>query len=189
MRILYLFAVAFVVSLAPLAWVALRSYLKYRGEGVLTCPETGKPVAVELDAKRVAATEMSGDRRLLLKSCSRWPERSGCGQECLAAVESSPEDCLVRTRLTRWYAGARCALCGRDIGKICWTEHQPALMSPERRTMEWGEVPAEALPSVLQTHYRICWSCHVAESFRARFPDLVLDDPLRAAPRPSDTAA
>jgi hypothetical protein len=188
MRILLLFAAAFVLSLVPLGAIAFRSYRKYRGKGVLTCPETREPVAVQLDARRVAVTEMAGDRQLRLRSCSRWPERSGCGQECLAAIEFSPEDCLVRNRLTRWYAGARCALCGRDIGEVRWTEHKPALMSPERRTMEWEEVSAETLPLLLETHYRICWSCHVAESFRARFPDLVIDDPLGPAPRPDSAA-
>jgi hypothetical protein len=188
MRILYVFAVAFVVSLFPLVWLAFRSYRRYRGEGMLICPETGKPVAVELDARHAAETEMTGDRQLRLQSCSRWPERSGCGQECLAAIEFSPEDCLVRNRLTRWYAGARCSLCGCDIGEVRWTEHKPALMSPERRTLEWKEVSAESLPLLLETHYRICWSCHVAESFRSGFPDLVLDDPFRRAPRPSDSA-
>ena len=188
MRILLVFAAAFVLSLFPLLVAGLRSYRRYRGKGVLTCPETGKPVAVELDARRLAATEMVGDRDLRLRSCSRWPERSGCGQECLAEVESSPEDCLVRARLTAWYRGASCELCGRNIGEISWSEHKPALMSPDRGTMEWQDVRAESLPALLQTYHRICWSCHVAESFRARFPERVIDDPLRPAVRPESAS-
>ncbi len=62
-------------------------------------------------------------------------------------------------------------------------------MGPDRRTLEWEEIAAESLPALLETHHRICWSCHVALSFRARFPDLVLDDPLRPAARPSEPAA
>jgi hypothetical protein len=183
MVIVLVFAVAFLLSLFPLLWLGLRSYRRYRGKGVLTCPETGEPVAVELDAKRLARTELAGDPELRLQSCSRWPERSGCGQECLLEIASSPQDCLVRTRLTRWYEGSRCELCGRDIGEIHWGDHRPALMTPDRRTLEWDEVRPEALAEVLATHHRVCWDCHMAESFRTRHPDLVIDDPLHRAER------
>jgi hypothetical protein len=183
--LLVVFAVAFVLSLLPLSWLSLRAYRKYRGTRVITCPETCAPAAVELDAARAARSEMLGNVEYRLQSCTRWPEREGCGQECLAQIEAAPEDCLVRTMLTKWYRGATCALCGRDIGEIRWSEHKPALMSPDRKTMVWDEVPAQTLPWVLATHYRICWDCHIAESFRASHPELVLDDPLHRAARRS----
>jgi hypothetical protein len=58
-------------------------------------------------------------------------------------------------------------------------------MSPDGRTMEWGEVRVEDLPEVLRTHRPVCWNCHVAESFRRQYPDLVIDAP----PRTGGTAA
>lgn len=193
MRILPVFAVAFALSLLPLLWIGFRSYRRYRGKGVLICPETGKPVSVELDARRAVETELTGERKFSLQACSRWPERADCGQECLSQVEA-PEDCLVRNRLARWYEGARCALCGADVGEIRWSEHRPALLGPDRQTLEWEEISPESLPALLSTHLPICWNCNMAERFRARFPDLVLDNPnpnpnpLRPARR-SDPAA
>ena len=185
MRILIFFAVAFALSLILVAVLLARRYFRFRGKAMLTCPETNLPVAVELDARHVAVTDLIGDADLRLRSCSRWPERQGCGQQCLAEVEAAPEDCLIRNRLARWYEGARCELCGRDIGEILWSEHKPGLMSRDRRTIEWADIAAENLPLVLATHHRICWNCLVAESFRAQFPDRVLDDPLRFAERPA----
>ena len=186
--IFVIFAVAFVVSLVPLGWLVLRAYRNFRGTRVVTCPETRRPVAVELDAGHAAVTGVTGEADLRLQACSRWPERQDCGQECLAQIEAAPEECLVRTMLTNWYKDERCALCGREFGPIQWSEHKPVLMSPERVRMEWDTVAPETLPQVLQTHYRVCWNCHMAESFRALHPDLVLDDPLRSEPRRSRSA-
>lgn len=180
-----LFAVAFLLSLIPLAFLGVAAYRKYRGKRVIVCPETRAPAAVELDAVHAASSDLLGDADLRLRSCSRWPERGDCGQECLAQIEAAPEDCLVRTILAKWYRGATCALCGRDVGDIVWSEHKPALMSPERKTMEWDEIVPQDLPRVLETHYRICWDCNVAESFRARHPELVVEDPLHRAARRS----
>ncbi len=178
--LLLIFAIAFFLSLIPGLWVLLRSYLKLRGTYVITCPETNAPAAVELDAAQAAATSAFGQGDFRLKSCTRWPERRDCGRECLAQIESAPEECLVRTILTKWYEGSTCALCGKVIGAISWAEHKPALISPDRRTFEWDEIRAEELPKILETHRQICWDCHVAESFRSRFPDRVVDDPRPA---------
>jgi hypothetical protein len=183
--LLILFGVAFVLSLVPLSWLVLRAYRKYRGLRVVTCPETQKPVAVRLDAARAARSELLGDVQYRLESCTRWPEREGCGQECLEQIEAAPDGCLVQGMLTEWYRGSSCALCGRDIGEILWTERKPALMGPDRKTLEWADVAPEALPATLSTHYPVCWDCHVAESFRTRHPELVLDDPLHRAARRS----
>lgn len=184
---LTLFAVAFLLSLIPLTFLGVRAYRRYRGKRVIVCPETCAPAAVELDAGHAALSDLLGTADLRLRSCSRWPEREDCGQECLAQIEAAPEDCLVRAILTKWYRGQHCALCGRDVSDIAWSEHKPALMSPDRRTMEWDEIAPEDLPRVLETHYRVCWDCHIAESFRARHPDLIVEDPLHRAARRSTT--
>ncbi|HYB53878.1 MAG TPA: hypothetical protein VEG84_08430 [Thermoanaerobaculia bacterium] len=184
-RLFILFGIAFLLSLIPLTFLGLRAYRRYRGKRVVVCPETRAPVAVELDAARAAASDLLGDAKLRLQACTRWPERQDCGQECLAQVEASPDGCLVRTMLAEWYRGQTCALCGCDVSHIVWSEHKPALMSPGRQTLEWQDVPPEKLPEVFATHYRICWDCHIAESFRALHPELVVDDPLHMAPRRS----
>ncbi len=173
--------IAFVVlgvlllACVPMLWVAARAYFKYRGTRVIACPETGMPAAVKVDGAHVAATSAIGEPDLRLAACSRWPERERCGQECLAQIEAAPAECVVRTMLVDWYQGSACALCGRDIGEIHWVEHKPALLTPDRRTVEWDEVPPETLRQVLDTHQRVCWNCHIANSFRERFPGLVTD--------------
>ena len=75
------------------------TFIRYRGKRVITCPETRKPAAIQVDAGHAALTAAVSHPDLRLKSCSRWPEREDCGQECLLQVELSPEDCLVRTYL------------------------------------------------------------------------------------------
>ncbi len=185
--LLIVFAVAFVLSFIPLTFLAIRGYRKFRGTRVVTCPETRAPVAVELDAGHAAATNLTGEADLRLKSCTRWPERQDCGQECLAQIEAAPEGCLVRTMLTDWYQGEHCVLCGREFGQILWSDRKPVLMSPQRVRMEWDEVAPETLPQVLATHDRVCWNCHMAESFRTLHPDLVLDDPLHKEARRSSS--
>jgi hypothetical protein len=102
----------------PLVWSVLHDYFKFRGIRLITCPETRKPAAVEVDAKYAALIAPISARGLRLKDCSRWPERKDCGQECLRQIEFSPEDCLVRTMLTKWYKGKKCAVCGKTFGEI-----------------------------------------------------------------------
>jgi hypothetical protein len=153
-----------------------RAYLGLRGTRVVTCPETGKPVAIEVDARHAAVTAASGRPHLRLRDCSRWPERRGCGQECLRQAEEAPEDCLARVMLARWYAGKACVYCGKPFEVDGWG-HKPALMNAGGRTFEWHEVRPEALPEVLATHLPVCWDCHIAETFRREHPELVTDRP------------
>jgi hypothetical protein len=154
-------------------------YRAMRGDRVIACPENDSPAAVRVDASHAAISAARGFRDLTLEQCSRWPERAGCGQECLRQIEAAPMDCLVRTQVSRWYADKSCALCGKTLGDIDWTRHQPAVMAPDRRTSEWKDIKPETLGDVLATHTAICWDCHVAERFRRERPDLVIDNPFR----------
>jgi hypothetical protein len=153
---------------------AVYTWWKFRGTRVITCPETKEPAAVVVDAHLAARTAVSGERKLRLRQCSRWPEREDCGQECLEQIELSPEECLVRTMLDEWYQGASCALCHKEIGEINWFKHRPAFMSPDRKTAEWDEIRAEDLPEVLATHYPVCWDCHIIETVRRKYPDRIV---------------
>jgi hypothetical protein len=137
----------------------VRWYVRYRGTRLVTCPETKAPAAVEVDALHFAFSDDIA-KKLRLKECSRWPERENCGQECLRQIEAAPEDCTVRTIVTKWYDDKNCALCGKAIGKIDWREHKPGVLGPERKTALWSDFRPEMLPEVMATHQPICWDCH-----------------------------
>lgn len=172
----YFVLVLAVVAIAVVGFYAARVYLKYRGQGVVYCPETGQPVAVEVDAAHAALTFAHGVPELRLTNCTRWPERAGCGQECVAQIELAPEECMVRELMANWFAGKSCVYCRKPFGVINWMEHKPALYDVKaRRTVEWNEIPPERLPVVLETYLPVCWNCHIAESFRREHPELVVE--------------
>jgi hypothetical protein len=173
-----LYLILLVVTLAALYFIVpfvIGTYVKYRGQRVITCPETRMPAAVEVDAAHAALRSAISHPDLRLKDCSRWPERGDCGQECLLQVELFPEDCLVRNILTSWYADKHCVSCGRQFGEINWLDHKPALLSPEGKTVEWNEVAPERVPDTLTTHFPICWDCYVTESFCRQHPEMIVD--------------
>jgi hypothetical protein len=151
-----------------------KRWAKWRGARLITCPENQRPAGVQVDALRAAVQGSSG---LRLNDCSRWPDKKDCGQECLRQIENSPEECLVRGILERWYADKDCVYCGAPLGEIHWHERKPALMAPGGRTIEWQEVRPEQLPDVLATHGAICWNCHIVEGFRREHPELVFERP------------
>jgi hypothetical protein len=154
---------------------ALRTYLKFRGKRLVSCPETHKPAAVRVGAGKAALEAAVGNELLRLSECSRWPEREACGQECLTQIQEAPKACLVWTIINRWYQGQNCVYCHKPFGEIHWHDHPPALLDSERRTVQWNEIPAEKLQEVLGTHWPVCWNCHIAQTFRYEHPELVVD--------------
>ena len=168
---------AVVAALYFLLRRSVREYFRMRGSRVVTCPENHETVAVQVDAGYAARTAAAGHERLRLESCTRWPEKAGCGQECLKQIEDQPLDCLVRTQVTHWYADKACALCGKSLRHVEWAEHKPALMSPGGSTLVWNDVKPEQIYEVFASHKAICWDCHIAETFRRQRPDLVIDNP------------
>lgn len=177
-----MFTVAAIIAFAFLCIVgtyAVRVFMRFRGKRLVTCPETDKVVAVEVEATHAALTFNRGTPELRLKSCTRWPERHDCGQECVEQIELAPEDCLVRNIFTDWYRGKACAFCHMRFGEIHLTDHKPALLNAEHRIIEWQEIPPEKIPETLATHLPVCWNCGVAESFRMEHPELVTDRPWR----------
>jgi len=158
------------------------TFLKFRGKRVITCPETRKPAAVEVDAAHAALTAAVSHTDLRLKSCSRWPELEGCGQECLLQVEISPADCLVRNILTNWYADKHCSSCGKALGEINWSDHKPAMLSRDGVTVEWRDIPPEKVPEFLLTHFPVCWDCQITERFCRDHPEMIIDRSKISAP-------
>lgn len=84
-----------VAASTPLAMAAVRAYRSYGGLRVVTCPETVEAAIVKIHATRAIASKLAGRNELPLRSCSRWPERQGCGQECRAQLAAAPGGCRV----------------------------------------------------------------------------------------------
>lgn len=162
-----------------------RAWSTYRGTRVVVCPENREMVAVEVDARHAVATASQGRPDLRLESCTRWPEKAGCGQECLGQIESAPEACLLRNILADWYQGKSCAFCGRSFHAIHWHDHKPGLVASDGRIVAWDQFRPEEVVDVLATHRPVCWDCRVAETFRREHPELVTDRAARPGPPPS----
>ena len=125
--------------------------------------------------RHAAATSLGRRPELRLSSCSRWPEKAGCGQECLSEVEASPEDCLVRNILAKWFEGKACAVCGRPVGEIHEVGSQPALRLADKSTMEWKQLPVDQLRNTLAVSEPVCFACHLAGTLVREHPELVVD--------------
>jgi hypothetical protein len=170
--VLVIGAIVFGVSMA------FRAYLRYRGERLVTCPETHRPAAVHVNVGKTASHAFLGKaqtQRVRLDQCSRWPEKKDCGQDCLSQVHADPAQCLVWNIVARWYQGKSCAYCQKPFDEMHWHDRHPALLSPERVAKQWNEIPAEKLPDVFQTHLPVCWNCYIAETFRRQNAERVLD--------------
>jgi hypothetical protein len=180
--LLFVVALAVVVALYAALRRPVGAFIRMRGARVITCPDNQQPAAVRVDAGHAALSSAGGREHLRLESCSRWPEKAGCGQDCLKQIEAQPDNCLVKTQVSRWYTDKTCALCGKALGLIDWTERKPALRAPDGRTVEWRDVKPETMYQIMATHAAICWDCHVVETFRRERPDLVLDNPFPNQP-------
>jgi hypothetical protein len=181
--IILILAIAFVLSWIPALVVFVLARHRDSGNRVITCPESRTTEVVRVDAAHSAWTDLRGKKDLRLEACSRWPERKDCGQECLGQIECAPDGCLVRERLEAWYRDTECALCKMSIGQIHWFDYRPGVLTPERHALSWEEIPPKDLPVALATDQPICSDCLVAESFREKFPDRVIDDPWHSVNR------
>jgi hypothetical protein len=176
MLLVLTFAAAIVVL------VALRQYFRARGTRVVHCPSTGDAVAVTLSGGQ---TLLDPQLRLHVRTCTYWPERRDCAQLCVREIEDSPVECLFAKILASWYKDARCAFCQRPISPVTPGSLSPGLLSPGGDILDWPQVEPERVFDVMATHRPLCASCLVAETFRRRFPDRVVDRPER----PPRTAA
>ena len=155
----------------------VRIYSRYRGTKFVTCPETGRPAIVEVDALHASMTSTVGLPDIRLESCSRWPLKEQCGQECLTDLDVAPSQCLVSGVLMRWYGGKKCCYCGKPFEELHWIDHKPALQSPEGALVRWSGVSVENLSTVLNTHLPVCSDCFIVQSFRREHPELVVYRP------------
>ena len=84
-------AAALLYVLAP---VVADTFRRYRSRRILRCPETGGKAEVGIDASRAAVTSAFGRPHLRAESCSLWPEKDQCKQECLASPEAEMPEAL-----------------------------------------------------------------------------------------------
>jgi hypothetical protein len=110
-----------------------------------------------------------------LSACSRWPERAGCGQECLSQIEAAADGCRVRGILTDWYRGKVCSSCGRPFGDLQWNAVKPAFRTADKVTVEWKQVAVAGLPEMLKTALPVCFACHMASTLVREHPELTID--------------
>jgi hypothetical protein len=163
-----------VVLLAGAAvWRLGGRWLKYRGRRVIVCPENNRPAGVAVDARHAAATVFGKSPELRLSECSRWPEKAGCGQECLSEMRKSGADCLVRNIIAKWYRDKVCAACGQPVGEIDWSGSRPALLVADRVSVEWDQIPADKLIGTLAAASPICFACHTTNRLVQEYPELV----------------
>ena len=148
---------------------------KYRGARVITCPENHRPAGVSIDAGHAASKPFTKNPELRLSACSRWPERAGCGQQCLSQVAAAPEDCLVRNIFVQWYAGKRCVSCGQPFGEISLAGVKPAVLCADNISVEWSEIPADRLTETLAAASPICFACHMGNTLVRTHPELAVD--------------
>jgi hypothetical protein len=177
MTVLTAIVAALIVSAALWGlWYVARAVLvwrRFRGDRVVTCPETGHPAAVRIDLQHAIEAGRTCGPDLRLSTCSRWPERGPCDQPCVpeAAARQSAVDAIAR----RWYAHTRCTYCGKPIDDPRWLDHHAALQDSDGITHEWSDVRPEQLVDALRAGTPVCWSCHVTETFRHSYPNLVTD--------------
>jgi len=162
MAVPYLVVGIVAVVCGILAWRLAGAWWKFRGRRVVTCPENRHPAGVTLDSHLIMLTALGKSPQLRLESCSRWPEKGGCGQECLSQIEASPESCMVRNILLNWYRGKDCHSCGMPIGEISVAGAKPAVLRADGVDVEWNEIPAEKLQETLLAANPICFACHTA---------------------------
>lgn len=184
MTVSVLVAVVVVVLAAGLfafrAIPGVRAYFTLRGKRLITCPETKRAEAVDVDAGEAALGAFLSEPTLRLIECSRWPERQDCGQECLQQIEADPESCLVWNIVSKWFEGKRCVYCRKLFGPLHHVDHAPALLGPDNTSVEWKELRPEQLPLILETHQPVCWNCHITETFRRTHPNLIVNREFEA---------
>jgi hypothetical protein len=85
MGIAAVYAFAFVTGAVVVVFTVsfLLEFMKFRGHSIVTCPETGEPALVEVDALHAAVGRFVGEKDLRLISCSRWQASQTCARECL----------------------------------------------------------------------------------------------------------
>ena len=158
---------AFLITGGPVA-ISLQNYFRNRGRQSVTCPGSGKSADVTVDRKFAFQTALRGQEHSRLESCSRWPEKGDCGQECLAEIEPSPEN--IERLLTKWYEGKSCAICALRLSPSDWRRNRLAVLNADNKIFELREMTLDRLQASLENMRPLCWTCHQEERARQPMP-------------------
>jgi hypothetical protein len=167
-----LFIIGAILLVALPIGLSLQSYFRIRGRRTVICPENHEPVTVELDDKYAFSTALRGEEHDRLQSCTRWPEKGDCGQECLAQVNPSPEN--LERLLQKWYQGKSCAICSRLLTPADWRRSRLALLNENQKLYELRHMHLDEVPSALDHMKPLCWNCHQEERARQAKPPRLL---------------
>jgi hypothetical protein len=69
-----------VLVLVPLV---VGTFDHYRRRHTVHCPDVRRDAELQIDARHAALTAVPGPPVLRVRSCSLWPERAGCGRDCV----------------------------------------------------------------------------------------------------------
>ncbi|HSP93169.1 MAG TPA: hypothetical protein VLU06_01365 [Thermoanaerobaculia bacterium] len=85
MRELFLvIGIVFALSCLPVLVNFLRARRRFSGTLIVTCPETDRAATIRLNAVHAAATSLTGEPDIKVKSCNRWSGPVGqCQERCL----------------------------------------------------------------------------------------------------------
>lgn len=89
---LALFLVAGTAVFGMWIWTGIMTARRYGGTRTFICPETLRPVTVQVDTWQAIRSRLAWSLRLRLKCCDRWPDRRACAQDCLAQLARHQED-------------------------------------------------------------------------------------------------
>lgn len=164
-----LFGVLIAAALVAYAAMAFVTWRRFEGTRVVTCPETDRPAAVTLDARRAAVSAVWQATDLKVEGCSCWPSQAGCDQACVAQIAAAPDGTRGLAMAIGYFQHKRCAICQCPIAPPKAGTLRPGFMHPvTHQVIAWDEVPPEDLPAVFATRRPICPPCTRAESFRRR---------------------
>ena len=158
---------AILVTGLPVA-LSIQNYYRNRGRKAAICPDNSEAVAVEFDNKFAFWSALRGKEHTRLASCTRWPEKGDCGQECLSQIDPTPEN--IERLMLGWYKGRLCAICARNITPSDWRRNRLALLNEHHKLVELRDLDLHGLQAALTTMRPLCWICHQEERVRQAAP-------------------
>jgi hypothetical protein len=177
----YVIVSLLVLMAAWAAWDVVRAarmVWHFRGPRVVTCPKTGLAVAVRIDLGHAFARGLIGSALgVRLGGGLPFAECRSCEEPC--ASEAAEPSTTARAIVARGVTGHLCVFCGRPIESTTFLDHHSAFLQPDGSTIEWPNVPPERLRATIADRPAVCWDCHIAETFRRTYPELVTDRPWR----------
>jgi hypothetical protein len=142
-------------------------------------------VVVALATAAVVSVGLAFTVRGFRASAARADPQKNGHDPAAAGHAISRHDHATNEQLKRFFDGKACAICHKTIPPVQRTGPKPGLLNPTtHHTHAWDEIPSDNLSSLLDAALPLCPSCMVAESFRERFPDRVVerDRSLQGAP-------